>query len=259
MPELPDLEIFAENLRAAVLNKNVTSAVLYSGGEAAKAFSDGVCGHLLSEIRREGKEMYFGLSGGVDFTVHLMLSGGFTVCPVSQLDGLRFKIMSLCFDDGSALAVTDYQYMCRITLNPALSDVPDALGGSFTEEYFLFRVRKSPRKNIKALLIDQSFVRGIGNAYVDEILWKANISPESTAGKIPENKLRDLYAAVGRVLISAIASIKRISPTIISGEERSFLSVHNSRKQYADDGARIIVGKVASKITYYTEKQELYK
>jgi len=107
-------------------------------------------------------------------------------------------------------------------------------------------------------LIDQSVVKGIGNAYADEILWAARISPHSMTGRIPGNKLIELFNAIGMVLHDAVASIKRISPDIISGEERSFLKVHNKAVKETDTGYPIIVDRVVSKITYYTKEQVLY-
>lgn len=67
-----------------------------------------------------------------------------------------------------------------------------------------------------------------------------------------------LYTAISDVLKDAIANIERISPDIISGEERSFLRVHNSRKTYTDEGDRILIQKIAAKTTYYTERQQLF-
>ena len=76
--------------------------------------------------------------------------------------------------------------------------------------------------------------------------------------RIPEARLTELYTAVAEVLNDAIANIERISPDIISGEERSFLKVHNSRKRVTDEGDKILVQKIAAKTTYYTERQQLF-
>jgi formamidopyrimidine-DNA glycosylase len=143
-------------------------------------------------------------------------------------------------------------------LNPKPSKVPDALSDTFTCEYFSGQLKRNAFRNIKEVLIDQKVIRGIGNAYVDEILWQANISPESVAGKIPEEKVKELFQAVPFILNDAIQNIQKISPDIISGEERSFLKVHNPQKKYTDEGDRIIVKTVVSKKTYFTEKQQLF-
>lgn len=113
--------------------------------------------------------------------------------------------------------------------------------------------------NIKAFLINQKVVKGIGNAYVDEILWHARVSPHSKVGKIPEEVMVGLYNAINIVLKEAIVSIKAIAPDIISGEERSFLQVHNKSKKQTETGFPIIVERIASKTTYFTEEQIFYR
>jgi formamidopyrimidine-DNA glycosylase len=187
-----------------------------------------------------------------------MLSGRFFIGNQDEAENIKAKIMGICFDDNENFIVSDLQKFCRVSLNPKPSRAPDAMSVKFTYEYFSRAIKKSAYGNIKALLIDQKFVRGIGNAYADEILWKAGISPESFAGKIPEEKIKDLYEAIPFVFNDAIQNIQRLAPDIISGEERSFLRVHNRDKKVTDEGDRIIVKTVASKATYFTDKQKKY-
>ena len=262
MPELPDLHVFAENLTKLTADKRIVSADIFSvrnvsaGIETLRSDWLDTC---IAEIKRSGKELYFHSASEKVFSVHLMLSGGFDVCTTAEAEAIPFKIMSMGFDDGTTLVISDYQSLCKVTLNPAEPLAPDALSDAFTLERFLRSAARSKRKNIKAFIIDQSVVRGIGNAYADEILWTAGISPESTTGSIPEEKMAELYTAVGTVLTDAIVNIKRLSHDIIKGEERSFLKVHNSHKKRTDDGEPIIVRRIASKITYFTAAQTLYK
>jgi formamidopyrimidine-DNA glycosylase len=169
---------------------------------------------------------------------------------------------ALCFEGAEqalTLVIADFQGLCRVTLNAKVPAVPDALSDAFTFEYFCGILKRNAGNNIKAVLIDQRLVRGIGNAYVDEILWKAGISPESVAGKIPEEKAEDLHEAIPFILKDAIQNIQKISPDIINGEERSFLKVHNRNKKFTDEGDKIIVKTVAAKTTYFTDKQKLYR
>jgi formamidopyrimidine-DNA glycosylase len=70
--------------------------------------------------------------------------------------------------------------------------------------------------------------------------------------------LHALFDAIPFVLNDAIQNIQRIAPDIISGEERSFLKVHNPRLKCTDDGDAIIKKQVAGKTTYFTGKQELF-
>ena len=261
MPELPDLHIYSQNLKKRILNKKIASVTIGNPYKvnSPDSFCEKLTGTSIEDIVREGKELHFLLANKNSFSVHLMLSGKFSICSQDEAGKIGSRIISLFFEDSQAFVTADYQGLCRVNLNPKiLSTVPDALSKAFTIDYFLGLAKKNAYKNVKAVLIDQKLIRGIGNAYVDEILWKAGISPESVLGKIPGEKLQDLFQAIPFVLNEAIQTIRKIAPDIISGEERGFLKVHNPRRQVTEDGDRIIKKTVATKTTYFTEKQELY-
>ena len=264
MPELPDLHVFAGNLKKRILNKTISSVTVYNTRkiDIPGLFCEKLTGTNIRDIVRDGKELFFMLANENCFSVHLMLSGKFFVCDQNEMEKINSKIVALNLVESQTFVVADYQMLCRITLNPKPPKTPDALSAAFTFEYFARTLKKNALKNIKAVLIDQNVVRGIGNAYVDEILWKADISPESVTGKIPEEKLKDLYEAIPFIFNDAIENIQKISPDIINGEERSFLRVHNRNKKYTGEGDKIgdkiIVKTVATKTTYFTEKQKLY-
>jgi formamidopyrimidine-DNA glycosylase len=265
MPELPDLHVFSENLKKRILSRNIASVTIFNPGRisAPDLFREKLTGTSIRDIVRDGKELLFPLANGCCFSVHLMLSGRFFICSQKDTGTVSAKIAALCFEGAAdnpsgAFVIADFQGLCRVTLNPKPSKAPDAMSDTFTFAYFKNELKRNALKNIKAVLIDQNVVRGIGNAYVDEILWKAGISPESVSGKIPEEKARELHGAVPLVLNEAILAIRKISPDIISGEERSFLGVHNPGRKYTDAGDKIIVKTVASKKTYFTDKQKLY-
>lgn len=262
MPELPDLQIFSKNLKEKISNKKIVSAEVFNKTKLnadASVVKSKLLETKIVDIVREGKELYFQLENNNVFSVHLMLNGKFDICPSCEIPDIKYKILSVSFEDEQALVVSDFQGLCKVTFDPTITDVPDALGESFTFEYLLNAVNNNRRKNVKAFLINQDIIKGIGNAYADEILWKANISPESTVGIIPEKNLKKLFDAISYILKDAIVNIERISPDIISGEERSFLKVHNPQKKQTDEGEEILIKKIASKTTYYTEKQQLFK
>ena len=239
MPELPDLQIFSKNLKKKVSNKKIVSAEVFNKSKLnvdASVVKSKLLETKIVDIVREGKELYFQLENNDVFSVHLMLNGKFDICDSHEVPNIKYKILSISFEDEQALVVADFQGLCKVTFNPTMTDVPDALGETFTFEYLLNAVNNNRRKNIKAFLINQDIIKGIGNAYADEILWKANISPESTVGKIPEENLKELFDAISYILKDAIVNIEKISPDIISGEERSFLKVHNSKKKQTDEG-----------------------
>ncbi len=143
-------------------------------------------------------------------------------------------------------------------LNPEPAAAPDALSSDFSLNYFLEKLRKRKTKNIKAFLIDQNIVRGIGNAYVDEILWEAKISPKCKAGDLPQDVAKRLFESIGKVLRRSVDEILDVKPDIINGEIRDFMRVHNRDKKVCPNGFKIFRKKIASKTTYYTEEQKTF-
>ena len=115
-----------------------------------------------------------------------------------------------------------------VRVNPIPSSVPDAL--DVDETYLRRKIAERSRVRAKPFLMDQAIIRGIGNAYADEILWQARISPKSTVGRIPDHVIDDFLMSIRSVLTEAIEEIKRQSPEAISGEVRDFLRVHNSKR-----------------------------
>lgn len=262
MPELPDLQVFSKNLKKRLCHQRICDISILNSfkvnmdNETAKAE---VIGTEITEVRQYGKELLFDLNGKTVFSIHLMLSGRINICDEIQAKKVRFPILQITFEDGKSMVVSDVQGMAKVSFHPTSSEIPDVLGESFTWEYFHTAAGKNARKNVKAFLLDQNVMKGIGNAYADEILWKANVSPESITGKIPEDVLKSLYEAIPVVLKDAVMQIEKLSPDIISGEVRSFLKVHNSSKRYTEEGDLILIKKIASKRTYYIEKQRRYQ
>ena len=265
MPELPDLHIFSENLNKRLPDRIISSVTVYNTRKIATPdyYRKNMEGSSISGIVRDGKELFFNLANGNCFAVHLMLHGGFFIGGWEEAEKVKGKILGLGFetetpDNTEFFLIADVQNLCRVSWNPKPGRVPDAMSEKFTLKYFLSGIKRNELRNIKTLLVDQSLVRGIGNAYADEILWKAGISPESFSGKIPEVKLKELYEAIPAVFNDAIQNIRKISPDIISGEERSFMRVHIKDREYNDEGEKIIIKTIGEKSTYFTAKQIKY-
>ena len=260
MPELPDLEIYKMNLSKRLKSKRLESVSVFNFRKIIVPetyLSDELRGRELVNIDRIGKELYFDFGDEKIVSAHLMLSGRMDIVQKTDAPKVKYKLFSFNFQDES-LVFSDEGGLCAVKYKPAPNNTPDALDASFTLDYFLKAVRKKPKMAIKAFLIDQKIIRGIGNAYVDEILWAARVSPRSAAGKIPDDALVTLYNSIGAVLKNAIDSIKNISGGIISGEERSFLKVHNKFITETETGHKILFERIDSKPTYYTDEQVLY-
>ena len=261
MPELPDLEVFKGNIYKRLTSKRLTNAHVYNHKKVTtpqSIFASELAGRELTAINRFGKELLFDFADGKIVAAHLMLSGKISIASgANAVANTRYKIFSLEFENES-IVFSDMGELCTIKYKPALGTTPDAFGADFTLEYFQKIAQKKAATNIKAFLIDQKVIKGIGNAYADEILWHSRISPHCLVGKIPEEKVQELYNSIDTVLREAIASIQAISPDIISGEERSFLQVHTRTKKQTATGFPIIVERIASKTTYFTKEQVLY-
>jgi formamidopyrimidine-DNA glycosylase len=256
MPELPDLVVFSENLQARLQGRTVHSVECHRAlplNTSPEQLRNSLCNTSMASVRRAGKEIAFVFSNQATLFVHLMLQGKFSITP--DPGGVRSRMLTLGLGDES-LVVRDHKGQVTIKLNPSPSSVPDALEVDGT--YLRRKISERRRTGVKAFLIDQSILRGIGNAYVDEILWQAKISPKSVVGRIPDHIVDDLVASIRSVLIDAIENIKREKPETISDEVRGFLRVHNPDRSESPTGHRIMTERVASRITYFTEEQVLY-
>ncbi len=110
-----------------------------------------------------------------------------------------------------------------------------------------------------SFLTDQDIIRGIGNSYSDEILWRARISPYSAANAIPDEKIKELLTHIKKVLKDEIKNIYKNFPGKVNGEVKDFLLIHTKKKAASPTGAPIIIDSTGMMKTYYTREQNLYK
>jgi formamidopyrimidine-DNA glycosylase len=258
MPELPDVEAYARNLEKRVAGQTVTEVLLYRPGKAnvtAKQLNNAVASAKPVTLAHDGKEVLIRFDNGKAIRIHLMLEGRFDLS--SCVEDIEFKVFAFRFGE-LYLVVSDPKGWAKLELEPHGALAPDALSADFSPDYFLAKLDERKSKNIKALLTDQDIVRGIGNAYVDEILWEARVSPESKAGKLPKEIAKRLYRAIGTVLRRSVDEILHIAPDIINGEIRDFMRVHNRKRKTSPNGFPIHSKLIASKTTFYTEEQIKY-
>jgi formamidopyrimidine-DNA glycosylase len=259
MPELPDLEVFSIQLKKHFFRRNLQEIVIHRETKLNKDpqhFKTALTQTTLQRIKREGKEIHFHFSNQHILGVHLMLKGGFDI--TEDDSQIPYKILSFHFEDHRQLVLSDPQGLLTLELNPAHSLVPDALSPDFTPEYLRKQLKKY-RCNLKGFLIDQKVVRGIGNAYADEILWESRIAPESITCKLPNDRIEALHQAVQNVLAESIVYLIENHPHSLKGENREFLKIHNPKKENSPTGKPLLNKKIASKTTYYSEDQVFYK
>ena len=257
MPELPDLQAFSLNLEKRLAKKKVVDVQLSSKKSnvtAAKLKSELVDQHI-TKVFREGKELRILFSNKMLLGLHLMLHGELHIVPADE--AVKFSVFEISFAEGEKFVLSDFQKQARPMLDPEKSDVPDALSEEM-DYNFLKDLLASKKAIIKNVLLDQSMIRGIGNAYADEILWEAKISPFSISNQIPEEAVKALSKSIKHVLETAIKQILKAEHEIISGEVRDFLKIHQRKKTASPTGHEILVQKNGARKTFYTEEQVLY-
>lgn len=257
MPELPDLQVFSQNLTRRFAGQKLQSVrVPYTKKlkVSEQTIQDTLQGSTLQAVVREGKELYWKFSNNHVLALHLMLKGQLFAYTGQHTH--KYPIIELDFEKES-FTMTDFQGQATPTLDPEYKDAPDALSDQLDVAWLYTQLQRS-RSSIKNILLDQHILRGIGNAYADEILWAARIAPTSIAKAIPEAQVGALVKGIRDTLQHAITHIRQHHPDIISGEVRDFLLIHNSKKKTSPDGAPIEQTTINGRKTYYTDEQVVY-
>lgn len=258
MPELPDLQLFSGNLHQKLAGKKLTEIKVLVDKKlnvTENTLQKALLNQQLQAVKRVGKELHFEFDNDHVLALHLMLHGELHYFEDNDLP--KFTILAMGFANRKGLALSDFQKMATSTLNPAPSAALDAMSDEMNTDFFI-RVLQGSKASIKNILLDQKLIRGIGNAYADEILWDARISPFSIANKIPAHKIETLVKSIKAVLLDAENQLKLTHPDIISGEYREFLKIHGPKIKVGPTGGEVLIKKIGSRKTYYTSEQELF-
>jgi formamidopyrimidine-DNA glycosylase len=215
MPELPEVETVARGLREVLPGRRIVSVRLGKTDfiDDPGALEQDLPGSRFARIRRLGKYLVLDFeprktpAEETSLLVHLGMTGKISVCPPETPVPLHTHVF-LALDDGRELRYNDVRRFGRMALlaNGAHERV---LGGLGMEPLEIsageFRRRIRARKSrIKAVLLDQRVMRGIGNIYADESLWRARIHPERVGARLKDDELRRLHRAVQHILREAI-------------------------------------------------------
>jgi formamidopyrimidine-DNA glycosylase len=215
MPELPDVELYREALTARVVGSALRKVVLKSPFVLRTAVPplDALHGRRVKAISRLGKRVVFELDGDYFLVVHLMIAGRLQWIPEGGKAPAKITLSLLEFDSGT-LALTEAGTRKRASLHVVLGR--DALaqfdaGGldvmTATRDAFATRMR-SESHTLKYALTGPRLFSGIGNAYSDEILHRAKLSPLALSQKISEEEMTRLYAATREVLAEWTARLR---------------------------------------------------
>ena len=212
MPELPEVETVARDLRPLITGTTIVDATtLWERTLRAitpEAFAAGVAGRRIEGVSRRGKQVVVELDGGAFLTIHLKMTGQLFVVPQGgRVDPYVRLVLEL--GDGREIRFRDIRKFGRIGLyldaddDPFAATGPEPLADSFTVTAFRHRIR-GRKGRLKPLLLDQSFIAGVGNIYADEALWAARLHPLRTARTLRPADERRLWLELRRILAEAV-------------------------------------------------------
>jgi formamidopyrimidine-DNA glycosylase len=210
VPELPEVETTARALRGVLPGRMFTRVLVGWPPMVQKSALDVVqClpGQRIQEIGRRGKYLLFALSKGNTLVMHLKMSGRLYVCAENEAPDL-YDRATFFLDDERTLRFRDPRKFGRVYLVDNLAGLlgrlgPEPLNDGFEEQEFLALFGKR-HGTIKPLLLDQTFIAGIGNIYADESLFLARILPYRRSDTLTDAEKRRLYQAIRQVLTRAI-------------------------------------------------------
>ena len=211
MPELPEVTVISEDVRALAAGKQVVRAEIFRddvSNVGVEGFRERLVGRVLIDVGRRGKiiTLDFGEVVGV---VHLVISGRVLRLPAWR-DPDRIHTAVVEFEGGPVLAFTrlwlgyfDLYEPERVNEHPLISRLgPDPFAEAFSVEYLTGVFQR--KAAVKGLLLDQSVVSGLGNIYVDEVLFAAGVHPTRKAGTLNQEEIRAIHAATRDILGRAI-------------------------------------------------------
>ena len=224
MPELPEVETVVRDLRPRIMGATITGArcswARTLRTHSPEGFAAAVTGRRVEGVGRRAKQIVVELSGDAALTIHLKMTGQLFVVPAEAPEDPYVRLV-LELADGREVRFRDIRKFGKIGLyerDPVSGELvaevggaavfaslgPEPLDEAFTVRDFRRRLRRRSGR-LKPLLLDQSFLAGVGNIYADEALWASRLHPLRTAGTLRPRDERHLYEAVRTILAEAVA------------------------------------------------------
>lgn len=265
MPELPEVETIKNDLRGLVVGAGIERAELRDERlveePSPEDFVRGLGGVRITGARRRAKHLVVELSSGEALVFQLKIGGQLLLVPPVE-EPTRNVMLVLYLDDGRRLFLRDQTEFSRARLlgPEGLEDRLAGLGPEpFSEEFTVGYLRErigARRAQIKPLLLDQKVVAGIGNIYVDEILFDARIHPRRRASTLSAEEWARLHAAIRRNLAAGIehrGTTVRLYRDVLGrpGEHQNHLRVFEREGEECPGcGGRVVRERVGGRGTY---------
>jgi formamidopyrimidine-DNA glycosylase len=233
VPELPEVEILKEELSCEVVGRRVRGAAVFEKREGQfpiVKLREAVEGRAILGVRRRGKMLVFDFAGGHSLIIHLMMVGQLLLLPPFTGQP-RDVCLELNFADGGRLTLGQvrlrYVHLlptAKVDHWPSVAKLGvDPLDESFTVD-LLRGILARRRGAIKAVLMDQTVIAGLGNVYADEILFRAGLHPQRRASELNEEE-------VGRLHDSIVAELQR-GLELGGSSEMAFVHLDGSEGSY---------------------------
>ncbi|MEI4829570.1 DNA-formamidopyrimidine glycosylase [Bacillus sp. FJAT-53711] len=215
MPELPEVENVRRTLEKLVKGKTIEEVIvtypkLVKEPDDAELFKEMLRGETIEEVGRRGKFLLIYVTRYV-IVSHLRMEGKYMLHeandPVDKHTHVRFR-----FTDGTELRYKDvrkfgtmhlFEKGTELTIIPLADLGPEPFSDELTPGYLRERMQKTARK-VKVVLLDQRIVVGLGNIYVDEVLFRSRIHPEREASSLTNEEFETLYKEIVATLTEAV-------------------------------------------------------
>lgn len=270
MPELPEVETIKQQLIKKIKGKKVKRVEVRLArmiNVAAAQFVRALTGVVVKDIRRRAKLLIVDFSGGWSIIIHLKLTGQLIY---DGRKGIGKPHIIYTFSDDHQLKHYDFRLFGWEKLMKA-EEVekflekekfgPEPLDKNFTLEAFKNLLNKKPRAKIKPLLMDQTFIAGVGNVYAQEACFYARVMPWRVVDTLTEHEIKNLYGGLIKILKSSIIRKGSSVDTYVdvSGEQGGyvpFLKVYGraGEKCVRNDGGVIKQIKLAGRGTCFCPK-----
>jgi formamidopyrimidine-DNA glycosylase len=214
MPELPDIYVLAASMKDALKDKVITGASVNQPkclNTTAQRFKDSIRNRRIEDARQRGKWVIVALDEGMTLALNLGMGGEIRLHAQGEQPRPERERVVLMLDTGEQIWIHHWWFghvhlfpSKEIEKHSQLSKLgPEPLETTFTTERFS-KILENKRGRIKSYLLDQSFIAGIGNVYVQDILWYARIHPNRGANTLSTSEVRSLHSAIRRVLKQGI-------------------------------------------------------
>jgi formamidopyrimidine-DNA glycosylase len=281
MPELPEVETIRIGLTGLLPGKRITAVDFdwpksfpNAPGDVQKFF----IGAKITEVKRRAKVLLIELSTDYSLVIHLKMTGQLVYRGNNERFGAghpnesligelpdKSTRVTLSFDDSSKLFFNDQRKFGWIRLMPTIEVMnldffrkvgPEPLSADFNSKILYERLQRRKNSSIKAALLDQTILAGIGNIYADESLWGAKIHPAQLTGKLTKKQIDKLYQEIVFVLSLAIEKGGSTDKNYVNveGKKGSYMSFARVFRREGlacpRDGAVIKKSRVAGRGTH---------